>query len=181
MNVTPRNICQILNKIYIILIIVGLTGCGMHDVVINAPSTGIVPVSGNVYEIMDVDYRGIFGSESSLIERNLSKVNDFASKQGKVAVPILARKHKFAVASEFSWFYYKFTLVEQGSPESNLKISDIVIERDPRSSADFYNNRNKVDQQGVYEKIMHLDELRKEGLLTDTEFEQQKNKLMKDY
>lgn len=86
----------------------GLSGCS--TVTTYAPSTGVAQVSENVYEIMDVDYRGIFGSEESLTKRNIEQAETFASARNKVAVPVLARIHRVGLAADWAWFYYRFSL-----------------------------------------------------------------------
>jgi hypothetical protein len=54
--------------------------------------------------------------------------------------------------------------------------------RDARLAPDFYAARNKTEERtggkDIYAEIRALDELRKEGLLTDEEFEAQKKRVL---
>ena len=64
-------ICSI--KTIAISISILLTGCAtVTDVV---PDEKILNVTGNTYEIIDVDYRGIFGSENTLKSSVLTKAD----------------------------------------------------------------------------------------------------------
>lgn len=157
-------------------VVLSLSGCS--TVTTYAPSTGVAQVSENVYEIMDVDYRGIFGSEESLIKRNVEQAETFASARNKVAVPVLARIHRVGVLADWAWFYYRFSLAAPSSPEAMRKFADIVVERDARLSDEFYRNRSKEGAITVYDEILKIEELRKRGIITESEFQQQKTKLL---
>lgn len=151
-----------------------------------APDTGIILISKNTYEIMDTDYRGIFGSEKSLINRNLEKVNKFALEKNMIAIPIESRIHRVGISADWAWFYYKFKLVTPSSPEANIKFTDITTERDARLSAEFYKQRNRtpttkatsIKHTSKYEELLRLNELKEKGILTEAEFIQEKEKLL---
>jgi hypothetical protein len=160
----------------IFIVALALTGCAA--VTTSVPNEGVEEVSENTYEIMDVDYRGVFGSEESLIRGNVKKSTAFASSHNKVAVPIKARIHRIGIMGDWAWFYYKFSLVDPGSPESIRKFEDIVVERDARLSDEFYQNRHKEDATNVYDDLLKLDELRKKGIISESEFQQQKTKIL---
>lgn len=162
----------------VILTVLGLTACS--TVSTHTPHNGIAEVSTNVYALMDVDFRGIFGSESSLIERNVKYVDDFASARAKVAVPIQARIHGVGGPANWAWFYYKFSLAEVGAPETRKKFSDIVVEPDERWAVDYYDSFNKQKTVRLFEKLVELNDLKNKGILSDVEFEQQKAKLLTD-
>lgn len=164
-----------------------LVGAGTFFIIIsgcatvpdNVPDEEVLHVDGSVYEILDVDRRGIFGSESSLIDSVVSQANEFAAAKGKVATPLMARIHRVGILADWAWFYYKFSLVEKGVPEANRKLDDIEIERDPRLAGEFYLSRHKVGQKNSYDELIRLDELRKRGIITDAEFSHQKNLILK--
>lgn len=153
-----------------------LTSCA--TVMDQVPDEEVLNISNNIYEILDVDRRGIFGSESSLINGVVSQANKFAEKKDKVASPLSARIHRVGVLGDWAWFYYKFMLVDKNSPEAYRNLTDITIERDPRLSSEFFLNRNKTENKSVYDEIFKLDELRRKGLLTDSEFEEQKSHIL---
>lgn len=158
-----------------------LTGCAtVTDVV---PDEKILNVTGNTYEIIDVDYRGIFGSENTLKSSVLTKADKFAKSKGMVASPISARIHRVGILADWAWFYYKFDIVAPGSPESYRNMTDIKIVRDARLASEFYTERNQaseaIEQHDVYSEIKNLDKLRKEGLITSEEFESKKKQILK--
>jgi hypothetical protein len=166
-----------MKRIIICLIVAaGLAGCA--GVTTSVPSTSVVQVSGDIYEIMDVDYRGIFGSEASLKERNVKQAVAFASERNKVAVPILARIHRVGIMGDWAWFYYKFSLAAPDSPEAIRKFADITVERDARLSEEFYRSRQKEGAVIAYDDLLKLEDLRKSGVITESEFQQQKTKIL---
>ncbi len=160
----------------IVVVTLGLGGCA--GVTTSVPSTSVVQVSEDIYEIMDVDYRGIFGSEASLKERNFQQAVAFASERNKVAVPILARIHRVGIMGDWAWFYYKFSLAAPDSPEATRKFADIIVERDARLSEEFYKSRQKEGSVTAYDDLLKLDDLKKRGVITESEFQQQKTKLL---
>jgi hypothetical protein len=167
--------------VYFVLIVMSffiLSGCaGVTD---SIPDEKILHISGNIYEIIDVDKRGIFGSEASLINGVVNQADEFAETKSKVANPLAARIHRVGIMGDWAWFYYKFALIDKNTPDAYRKLTDITVERDARLSAEFYINRHKTEIKSVSEEIIKLDELRKKGLLTDAEFTAQKKKLLEN-
>jgi len=165
----------------IALAAVALSGCAsVPDVV---PDEEILHISGNMYETLDVDYRGIFGSEESLKNNAIARADKFAKSRGKVASPVSARAHRVGILADWAWFYYRFELVEPGTPEAYRNITDINIIRDPRIAPEFFAERRMDQPPGegaddLSAQIRKLDQLRKDGLLTDAEFEAQKKRLL---
>jgi hypothetical protein len=160
------------------ILVVALSLGGCAAVTTSVPDVGVTNISENIYEIMDVDYRGIFGSEASLISGNVGKAETFASTHNKIAVPILARIHRVGMMGDWAWFYYKFSLADPDSSEANIKFEDIVVERDARLSEEFYQNRHKEGASNVYDDLLKLDVLKKKGIISDSEFQQQKAKIL---
>lgn len=171
---------RLLKKLFIIisvsLPILLIYGCA--SVTDSIPDEEILNITGNIYEIIDVDKRGIFGSESSLIDGVVTQVDDFAETKDKIASPLEARIHRVGILGDWAWFYYKFMLVDKNTPEAYKKLTDVTIERDARLSAEFYINRHKREIISVADEIVKLDELRKRGLLNDSEFEKLKIQLL---
>jgi len=167
---------SILRRVAIVGSIALLAACATVED--STPDEEIMQVKDNVYELLDVDRRGIFGSESSLIAAVVNQANDFAASKGKVASPLAARIHRVGILGDWGWFYYKFALVNKGTPESQRNMTDITIERDARLARDFFVNRHKVETVSPYEELLKLDELRKRGVITEAEFNAQKAKLL---
>lgn len=164
-----------LKPLFILLALV-LSACSTVTEV--APNEGIVQVSGNVYEYFKTDYRGIFGSEESLINGVVTEADDFAKKQSMVAIPVSARVHRVGILADWAWFYYKFALVDINSPQANKKLGRSEIERDARLAPEFYVQRHKQDRSSAYDQINKLNDLRIRGVISDAEFEKEKSKLL---
>lgn len=156
-----------------------LTISACSTVTETAPNDGISQVSGDVYEIFKTDYRGIFGSETSLIDGVVSEANDFAISKSKVAIPVSAKIHRVGILADWAWFYYKFSIVEKSNPLSARKFSDITIERDARLAPEFYKQRHMQDRGNVYNQIDKLNDLRERGLINDAEFQKEKAILLR--
>nr|WP_321271864.1 SHOCT domain-containing protein [uncultured Tolumonas sp.] len=157
-----------------------ISGCSsVTDVV---PDEKVLNVNGNTYEILDVDYRGIFGSENSLKSSVITQADKFAKSQGMVASPLSARIHRVGILGDWAWFYYKFNLVSPGTPDSYRNFTDIKIIRDARLAPEFYSERNQINEgeekKDIYSEIKKLDSLRKEGLITNEEFESKKQQIL---
>ena len=56
--------------------------------------------------------------------------------------------------------------------------ADVVIERKDTINADVRTKDETDKRPDLYTEIMKLDDLRKKGLITDAEFEAQKQKLL---
>lgn len=160
------------------LLLASVLFSGCATVPDSVPDEEILHVTGNVYELLDVDRRGIFGSEASLIDSVITQANSFAASKGKVASPISARVHRVGILADWAWFYYKFELVDSNDLKAMRNLTDIEIVRDARLANEFYVNRDRLDKSTIYNELLQLDELKKKGILTDDEFSKRKNILL---
>jgi len=153
---------------------------------------GVKQISEDMFEVFSEDHRGVFGSDESNQRYVLDAANDFAEKQGKRAVPVEARKHRVGILGDWGWAYYRFRLLPNAGRITSMQIDHIVFEGDARMSNDFLATRSTVgavpkaatisDQPGdLYDELIKLDELRKRGILTDSEFDAQKKKLLQGH
>jgi hypothetical protein len=82
----------------------------------------------------------------------------------------------------FASFDYQFRVVDKNDPEARRTSltprPNIVVEKDEKVSADIKTTDQSTKQADLYTEIMKLDDLRKKGLLTDAQFEAQKQKLL---
>ena len=115
-------------------------------------STGVVEVSNNVYKISLKSAGGMFADEVKMRDEVVRQANEFADSKGKVAVEIVTNSHR-PIALGLPEVEYVFKLVNKSDVGSN-------------------------GEGDLYIKILHLDELRKKGLISDAEFETQKQKLL---
>ena len=145
---------------------------------------GLRQVSANQYEVFYEDHRGVFGSESSLQERVVSVANSLADRQGLVANPLEARQHRVGILGDWAWAYYKFELVKKGDVTLSRGASEITFEADARMSNNFLATHKssvapaQVSTPDKYDELSKLDELRKKGVLTEEEFQEQKRRIL---
>lgn len=144
---------------------------------------GVVQLSPDTYILSREDHAGIFGSSSSLKAGVIADANAFAASQEKVAIPISAQE-KPVGNTPGSWakFDYQFRVVDKNDPEvrrtSLVKRADVVIEKTERISADVRTKDQTSKPKDTYSELIKLDDLRKRGILSETEFAAQKQKLL---
>jgi hypothetical protein len=120
---------------------------------------GIVEVTPGQYLIARRDPGGMIGNTAALKASIIKKANDFAKEQGKVAVPVPLHETPGWPNCDPLLVEYHFRVVDptQAAAPPATKPHDV-----PTLSAN----------------IVQLDELRKRGLLTQIEFDEQKQKLL---
>jgi hypothetical protein len=117
--------------------------------------TGIEQLSDNTYRLNREDHGGSPGSAAALKAGAIREADEFAKGQGKVAVPLQSHATPTAFGRPAT-FEYKFRLVDPA-----------VLTKD--------GSEKPTD---LYTELLKLDDLRKRGILTDAEFEAQKQKLL---
>jgi len=137
-----------------------------------------VPMGNDTYMISQTSAGGMFRSMSSLKAEVMQRANDFAASKGKVAVA-LASHEAPAYPGHMPAFDYQFLVVDKNDPraEGNSLVprADVVVENyitPPTQSTPAVTNGD------VYTKLIQLDDLRKRGIITETEFDAQKLKLL---
>jgi hypothetical protein len=154
-----------------------------------AKAQGVMQISPDTFEVFSEDHRGIFGSDASNQRYVVDEANTFAEKQGMVAVPVEARSHRVGILGDWGWAYYKFKLLPKSERLASKQFSEIQFEGDARMSNNFLATRNKTSASSssgpataaslsLYDELLKLDELRRRGILTESEFEAQKKKLL---
>lgn len=149
----------------VLCVVAALAGC--------ATNHGATEISPDTYMISRSDKGGIFGDAAAMKLDVIKEAQAFAAQQGKVAIP-LAVKEVPLRPGRFAQIEYQFRVVDKNDPEARrttlVPRADMVIES---------NERVKVDaKRDVYGELIKLDDLRKRGVITDTEFEDQKRKLL---
>lgn len=144
----------------------------------------IVPMGADTYMISQTSAGGVFKSMSSLKAGVMTRANEFAEAKGKVAIPVAAKETP-SVPGRMPNFEYQFMLVDRYDPRASgtglVKTPDVVIEnRGHQGPAMVINNQSGADAKtpDVYTELLKLDELRKKRILTEEEFEVQKQKLL---
>jgi hypothetical protein len=161
-------------RIMAISAFVSLTGCA---------NPGIVKLSPDTYLLSRTDKGGLFGNASAMKAEVINEANEFAAKQGKIAIPISLNDSPMFIG-HFASVDYQFRVVDASDPEAQrvnlVPRPDVVIEKTEKTSVDVRTKDQSNHQKDVYAELIKLDDLRKRGILSDTEFEEQKKKLLDD-
>jgi hypothetical protein len=141
----------------------------------------IVPIGTDSYMIAQTSAGGVFKAMSSLKTEVIQRANSFAESKGKVAIP-LAAKESPAYPGHMPSFEYQFRLVDKNDVRATggglVPRADVVIENKLAPQAGV--SRNVAGQRkDMYVELLKLDELRKKGVLTDAEFQTQKERLLR--
>jgi hypothetical protein len=147
-----------------------------------ASNPGVVQLSPDTYMLSREDHAGIFGSASALKAGVISDANAFATTRGKVAIPLAAQETPIGVMGKWAKFEYQFRVVDKNDPEvrrtSLIPRPDVVVEKTETISADIRRKDESSKTKDTYSELIKLDDLRKRGILTESEFDGQKKKLL---
>lgn len=140
---------------------------------------GIVEVSPDTYLLSRADHAGIFGNALAMKADVIRDADQFAESKGKVAIPISIHETP-AFPGHFATIDYQFRLVnkKEARPTPLLPRADVVIENKEKVSADIKTNDETKTADDLYAALIKLDDLRKRGILTESEFEAEKKKLL---
>jgi len=140
----------------------------------------IVPIGTDSYMIAQTSAGGVFKAMSSLKLEVIQRANAFADTKGKVAIPIAAKESP-AYPGHMPSFEYQFRLVEKTDARAAgaglIPRADMVIENkmiaSPGNIAE-----NGSAKPYLYGELVKLDDLRKKGIINESEFQAQKTKLL---
>jgi hypothetical protein len=145
---------------------------------------GIVKLSPDTYMLSRTDKGGVFGNPSAMKADVIREANEFAAKQGKVAIPLSLNESPLQVGRQFASVEYQFRVVDESDPEARrtslVPRPNVVIEKTEKSSVDVTTKDNTDRSKDVYAELIKLDDLRKRGILSEDEFQAQKKKLLND-
>lgn len=143
---------------------------------------GIVQMSPDTYMLARTDKGGIFGNPSAMKADVIREASEFAASKGKVAIPLASNETPLVVGRSLASYEYQFRVVDQSDPEARrvnlVPRPDIVIEKTEKSTVDVRTKDESDRPKDVYTELLKLDDLHKRGILTDTEFDAQKRKLL---
>lgn len=135
----------------------------------------IVQMSADTYMIAKTSKAGIFGNPAKMKLAIIKQANEFAASKGKVAVPLASKEVPLAVG-QFASFEYQFRLVDKGNSSASGAhlgpVPDVVVDVNNNQPAP------SAAKPDLYGQLLKLDDLRKRGIITDAEFETQKQKLL---
>jgi hypothetical protein len=137
---------------------------------------GIVKLSPDTYMLSRADRGGIFGNAAAMKVEVIQEANDFADKQGKVAIPLGLKEIPLS-PGRLAQVEYQFRVVDKNDPEvkrvSLVPRPDVVIEKHEKTKVDVTSKNDDV-----YEKLIKLDDLRKKGIISNSEFDTEKKKVL---
>ena len=162
------------NALLLFLTIAALSGCS---------NPGIVRLSPDTYMLTREAHGGIFASASALKAGVINDANAFAESQGKVAIPISSNERPMGNGpAQWATFEYQFRVVDKNDPEvrrtSLVSRPDVVIEKNEQVTVDVTTRDQSDMPKDIYAELIKLDDLYKRGIITQTEFEAQKRKLL---
>jgi len=160
----------------LLISIAALSGC---------TNPGIVKLSPDTYMLSREAHGGIFASASALKADVINDANTFAEGQGKVAIPISAHEKPLGNGpAQWASFEYTFRVLDKNDPEvrrtSLVPRANIVIEKNENISGNIRTIDESKKSSDIYAELVKLDDLRKKGILTDSEFEAQKKKILSE-
>src|SRR5262249_26465499 len=104
-----------------------------------------------------------------------------AESKGKVAIPVASKETPAVPGRSMPNFEYQFRLVAKDDPRASgaalVPRADVVIESkvDPVPTASL---KDPPPSHDLYNELLKLDDLRKRNILTESEFEAQKQRLL---
>lgn len=151
--------------------------------VVNAGTkfSDVVQMAPDTYTISRIDHGGIFGNAGKLRTKVIQEANDFAQSKGKVAVMSHIQENPLVVGRSFASIEYTFWVLDKDDvdaqrirvrQDANVRVE--VEQRTPAPSA--IQPVPALEKPDLYTELSKLDDLHKRGILTDAEFEQQKQK-----
>jgi len=149
---------------------------------VGCANPGIVKISPDTYLLAREAHGGIFASAAALKAGVIRDANVFAARQGKVAIPISAKEKPMGSGpAQWASFEYQFRVVDKNDPAVRrtqlVHDPNVVIQKTDPDAAD-----TAAGEQGrtkdLYSELLKLEDLRKRGILTNAEFEEQKKKLL---
>lgn len=149
-----------------------LSGC--------ATSSGVSPLGEDTYMISR-NGAGFWTSTASVKAEALKDANGYCTGQGKRLQVNHTNQHEASGRpGDFPGAEVHFMCLNANDPELNRpkfkKDADRVIE----VKSDVRTKDEPAKSKDIYSELIKLDDLRKKGIISDREFEEQKKKLLSD-
>lgn len=150
--------------------VVTLSGC--------VSSSGVVPMGEDTYMISRSDNSSPVGITGASVKADvLREANEYCIKQGKKLQPISSRQAERGLAPANA--EVQFMCLALGDSDLQRVKHRIGSEDSVRVEKDVTIRDESVLKRDVYGELIKLDDLRKRGLLTDSEFLTEKARLLK--
>lgn len=147
----------------------------------SAGEAEIIQLAPDTYMVTVKNHAGIFGHISTTKQKAIKAANKFAEGQGKIAIPVALESRGAGGPGQWPVVEYQFMVVAKDDPAAKrtglTPKADTTIEviSDTPTSGISPTAPVKPD---TYTELLKLDDLRKRGLLTDSEFDSMKRKLL---
>ena len=153
------------------LLLICLNGCTSSGVAQIGPDTYTIATSNEI-------------SPAWAKKSALKDAEAYCQSQGKYVMPMQSRtgSHVDSVGDNLATYDFTFRCLAANDPDltrPELKdpTTNINVNKDVRIS-DETANRSVDDNSDLYTELQKLDQLRKDGILTEEEFQQQKKKVL---
>ena len=164
------------SKLFILGLLCFASGCSTPW-----QSNGVVPISPDTFMASAVGYVGVdMGRVKKVV---FLEASNYAESKGKVMMP-LATNERPATFSSNASFELQFRVVAADDPEVKrvhlTPIPDMVIEKNERIRVDVHSKDENTKSPDIYTDLMKLDDLKKKGIITDSEFEREKKHILEN-
>lgn len=140
-------------------------------------SHGVIPVSSDTYMIRVEDHAGIFAfNRGKMKGEALKKAKAFADSKEMDVFPVEMKEHPVGILGDWAAVEYQFRLVPRGSKQNSggklVRPADFISENTQNI------NINNSGSDDLYDHLLKLDDLKKRGIITEEEFNSEKQKLL---
>lgn len=156
--------------LFLLVVTVTIGGCATPQ---------IVSLGHDKYMIYKEDHAGIFGSATALRNDVIEQADEFASSKEKVAYPLSAKSKPLQMCPAcWATFEYHFLLADKN--DSTISKTRLIPNTDIVTD-DAGNISGEINIKGrdIHSELIKLDDLRKRGIISQYEFEEQKRKILK--
>ena len=143
-----------------------------------------IQMSPDTYMVTYTDKGGVFSSEGNTKAKMVKAAQEFAAEQGKVAV-IQSMSYRPGGPGRFAAGELQVVLVDKAAPKARQRV---ILEQAPDTTVDIRVDGSASGSAGVpqqssaepdvYSELIKLDDLKKRGIITDAEFQAQKQKIL---
>ncbi len=133
-------------------------------------------LSSDTYMISKADHSPGVGESRPLRKEVIAEAKAFAAKQGKVAVPVSIEASP-AFPFHFASIKYQFQVFDKNDSEA-LRASE-----EPVPEGDFKKMQITpivASKESSYDRLLKLNELKKKGIITQAEFNEQKKRILSE-
>jgi hypothetical protein len=147
------------------------------------PYSDVVQMAPDTYTISRTDHGGIFGNAEKMRTKVIQEANDFAESKGKVAVMSHIHETPLVVGRSFATIEYTFWVLDKNDADAHRisvrQDANMRVQVDQRTTAPVTVQPAPVaTKPDLYSELTKLDDLHKRGILTDTEFQEQKQRIL---